>query len=233
MQITDLLKYSQPTKLIMDNLSSIEKLLLAFDKTRRHTMAYLLLILVSIIGVFGALSVNHYYSWFDSFSLIILFMIPIGINMYFISRTFDKTNTEEQIILNNIIRERYYENYLSVIPEGNTPIEKFLSIAKEIFPQIKIAAKNSKNITIRNNRIEIDYKDGTYIIKQFDKSFSINDLKEIIKKSTQTNIFRYIVLGTNLTESTQDKSFEKIMENVTKVDLVTINDDDFKMEWIS
>ena len=136
-----------------------------------------------------------------------ILVIPIIVIGFFIYRTYKKMNTEEQKILNSIIRERYYENYLSAIPEGNTPIEKFVSISEEIFPQIKMARKDSKNSLQKEKKIEIKYKTQKYIIEQFSDSFSINDLKKIIRVSKQDSISRYIILGKDLTNSIQDKKF--------------------------
>ena len=218
----------------MNNLSNIEDLLLAFDKTRSHSLAYLLLSLVASIGVFAILVIGQLKSLFDlNSSIIMILVIPIIVIGFFIYRTYKKMNTEEQKILNSIIRERYYENYLSAIPEGNTPIEKFVSISEEIFPQIKMARKDSKNSLQKEKKIEIKYKTQKYIIEQFSDSFSINDLKKIIRVSKQDSISRYIILGKDLTNSIQDKSFEIIMKDVTKVDLITIHNNDFKIEWIS
>ena len=210
----------------MNNLSNIEDLLLAFDKTRSHSLAYLLLSLVASIGVFAILVIGQLKSLFDlNSSIIMILVIPIIVIGFFIYRTYKK--------LNSMIRERYYENYLSAIPEGNTPIEKFVSISEEIFPQIKMARKDSKNSLQKEKKIEIKYKTQKYIIEQFSDSFSINDLKKIIRVSKQDSISRYIILGKDLTNSIQDKSFEIIMKDVTKVDLITIHNNDFKIEWIS
>jgi len=222
----------------LNNLSNIEDLLLAFDKTRDHSIAYLVLSIVAVIGVWAFFAISNHFSFLDlekiDSLLFFIFSIPVGLILFFLIRTIAKMNTEEQKILNNIIRERYYENYLSAIPEGNTPIEKFASISKEIFPQIKmIIEKEPEKIIQEENKIEIKYKSQKYIIEQFNEPFSITDLKKIIRKSKQDSISRYIVLGKNLTNSIQDKGFEIIMKDVTKVDLITIHNDDFKIEWIS
>ena len=225
-------------KWILDTYSNIEQLLLAFDKSRNHSIAYLVLSIVSVILLWGFFAVSHQYSYFNFEKINSLyfftFLGPIGLIVFFTLRVFFNMNNEEQKILNNLIRERYYENYLSAIPEGNTPIERFKNISKEIFPQIKKSTENeSKNVIQKENKIEIKYKSQKFIIEQFNDPFSINDLKKIIRKSKQDSISRYIVLGKDLTNSIQDKSFEIIMKDATKVDLITIDNDDFKIEWIS
>jgi len=212
----------------MDDLTNLDKLLIAFDKAQRIRIA-------SVVSIIVASVIAFYIQVLMGIELLLglVFLIPIWVTiiiLYFVKKGING----EQSILNSIIREKYLENFLSATPVGDSFLEQFLSIAKEIFPQIKISMKDfKKNILKTDSKIEIKYKDKKFIFEEINEKLTSKKLENIISKTSKDKIYRYVLLGANITEFTNSEEFENMMKNVTKVDLISTEKNYLKIEWIS
>tara|TARA_B110000438_G_scaffold92485_1_gene91934 strand:+ start:445 stop:1086 length:642 start_codon:yes stop_codon:yes gene_type:complete len=212
----------------MDDLTNLDKFLIAFDKAQRIRLASVISIILLCVFAFFIQALLKI-----ELVLGLVFLIPIGgtfVILYFVKKGINN----EQSILNSIIREKYLENFLSATPEGNSFLEQFLSIAKEIFPQIKISMKDfEKNISKTDSKIEIDYKHKKFIFEEINEKLTSKKLVSIISKASNDSLYRYVLLGANMTEFINSEEFENMMENVTKVDLISTEKNYLKIEWIS
>lgn len=215
-----------------EELSSFEELFLAVNDSIRNTTLMIVAPIMGIVAVMYTLQLMDYDGIPEEvpFSLLVLAFGLIGMAIWQYQKI--KKNIH---LLNKVIRERYLENFLYAKPIGDTPIEKLLSILKDIFPQVKIALNENNELEELDNiswKLKTKYKD--IIIKEIQTEISLDELVEIIKKTNITKIGRLVILCHEVTSIIENENYENMMNKIgTKVDLILFKNNSFELCWIS
>jgi len=127
-------------------------------------------------------------------------------------------------ILNDYIEKNYFRTFETLKPIGSNPIEKFLSLAVDVFPPLKQKLiKFGENVNWKNFEITLkdDYKidfaiktnDGILYIKYFDV-VKFEDIVKLVKtiQKKKKNVLRIICLAKKFDELILTDEFEKKMQ---------------------
>jgi hypothetical protein len=222
----------------MNDLTNTEELLVTIDKSQNRSIAtwIIAIIVYTTVWVISFYFLNNN----DSTSVIIFLIIPLAVMLGMLKLNL-KTIQKEVKLVNYIIRERYFENFIKTKQKGTSSLDKFVSIAKEVFPQVNIAiTDDSTNIVKTKSGLEIITSKNVIggiarklIIEEISDTLTIKKLKNIKQQSVSDQIFRYIVICWDLEECINSKEFEKTMKNSLNVDIFSYKDEFLSIEWIS
>ena len=215
-----------------EELSSFEELFLAVNDSIRNTVLMIVIPIMGVVAVVYIFQLIGYNEIPREVPIALLVLVFGLLAMAAWQQQKIKTNID---LLNKVIRERYLENFLYAKPFGDTPIEKLISILKDIFPQVKIALNNDvklEEIDKTSWKLKTNYKD--IIIREIQTEISLDELVEIIKKSRGTNFGRLIILCHEVESIIENENYENIMRKIGwKVDLISFKNNSFELCWIS
>lgn len=155
--------------------------------------------------------------------------------LYFFLMAWRKSDLRK--ILDEYIRQNYYLSFQTLRPEGKNSLEKFMSLAQNVFPTIKKELKEySKNGLSWENTIDkLDGKyefdislktdDGKFILKYFQDGVKFEDVEKLVKTANKyysgDDVLRFVILSPKFDEfffSDQlSNKMEKLMPSKPKV----------------
>jgi len=120
-------------------------------------------------------------------------------------------------ILNEYIRQNYFLSIQTLVPKGKNSLEKFMSIAVNVFPSIKKEIKESTDGEIswentHDKKLPDEYKfdislktlDGKFLLKYFPNGVKFEDVEKLVKigrkNYTEDEVLRFVCLAPKFDE---------------------------------
>lgn len=161
-----------------------------------------------------------------------------------------KAHTQEfESIERQFIRQSYLVNFETSIPEGQTKVEKILNEAIHVFPPLKEVQRKSHekqskipyklDQKINGDTIDgiVSTKKGDFIVKFYDKTVTVSDIKNLANMLTKSRdkIFRVLCVAKDYDEELQSNKLIGIMDQLPKsfkLDLIFEEEHGYSMLWI-
>jgi len=158
----------------------------------------------------------------------------------------DLRRKEIHKILDDYVRQCYYFSFETLKPEGKDSLEKFMSLAKDVFPSIKYKmeklskkgmdwkSESTKKSDGYSFDISLDTNEGVFLLKHFTSEVKFTDVEEMVKNAGG-KILRVVCLANKFenmffTEELNNK-MESLQRNVN-LDLIIERTDGYSMIWV-
>lgn len=181
-----------------------ERMYLVITKHKKFSKyAGILLISAMVIGVIHKEDLGTY-------STEIIWSILVGIGVLYITLVAWR-KLDARKVLDEYIRQNYFLSFQTLRPEGKNSLDKFMSLAKNVFPTIKKELKEySKNELDWENqydkldgkyKFEISLKtdDGRFLLKYFPDSVKFEDVEKLVKIAKKyydkDAVLRFVILS--------------------------------------
>ena len=198
---------------------------------------------IAIIVSLGllVLELQEFFGHYVVFPLIAYSILALGI-IYGYRLEIRRKEIHE--ILDEYIRQNYYFSFETQKPEGKDSIEKFMSIARDVFPPIKYKfLKEGSNFitdTVTNDsfNITLDTNEGKFLLKNFSKEVTFPDIENSVQVAESTygkKILRLVFLSNKFADSFFDEGLNEEMEKIKrnfKLDLIVERENGYSVIWI-
>lgn len=155
-------------------------------------LSWLAGILIIFIAFF-VLGIDFILDIFDlEVDLMIVIYIPVLIIFVFYSLLRLKKRTDVKKILDEYIRQNYYLSFQMLRPQGKDKIEKFMSLAVNVFPSLKKVIrkfeKKGEKWQSTHDKLDGNYKfdisleteEGKFLVKYFENTVKFEDIEKIV-----------------------------------------------------
>jgi len=166
--------------------------------------AGILLFIAMVIGVIDYEAVEPYSTeiiWGTLFSIGIIYLILVGWR-----------KTDARKVLDEYIRQSYFLSFQTLRPEGKNSLEKFMSLAQNVFPTIKKELKeySEDGLDWENDYDKLDGKykfdislesdDGKFLLKYFPDGVKFEDVEKLVDIAKQyysndKDVLRFVILS--------------------------------------
>jgi hypothetical protein len=154
---------------------------------------------------------------------------------------------EFESIERQFIRQSYLVNFETLIPEGDTRVDKILNQASLVFPALKeiqhkkYANKIKVKLNVQVNGDTIDAivptKKGDFIVNFYDVTMSYDEIKSLCEKlaKSRSRIYRVLCVAKDFEQELQTQKLVDLMDELPKyfkLDLIFEEDQGYSMLWI-
>ena len=133
-------------------------------------------------------------------------------------------------VLNEYIRQNYFLSLQTVRPEGKNSLEKFMSLAQNVFPTIKKELEKSPSgkLSWEDTRdkldgkykfdISLDTSNGKFLLKYFPDGVKFDDVKQLVeiakKYYRDKDVLRFVVVSPEYEELFYSDELNEKMESL-------------------
>jgi len=181
-----------------------ERMYLVITKQRQFSKyAGILLFIAMVIGVIDNEALEPY-----STEIIWGILLSLGA-IYLFLAAWRKLDARK--VLDEYIRQNYFLSFQTLRPEGKNSLEKFMSLAQNVFPTIKKELKeySEDGLDWENDYDKLDGKykfdislktdDGRFLLKYFPDGVKFEDLEKLIDIAKQyyhdKEVLRFVILS--------------------------------------
>ena len=182
-----------------------ERMYLVITKQRQFSKyAGILLFIAMIVGIID----NEEDLGTYSTEIIWSILFSIGI-IYIILVAWRKIDARK--VLDEYIRQNYFLSFQTLRPEGKNSLEKFMSLAQNVFPTIKkeLREYSEEGLDWENDYDKLDGKykfdislesdDGKFLLKYFPDGVKFEDVEKLVAIAKQyyddTDVLRFVILS--------------------------------------
>ena len=215
--------------------------LLKFKEVTIHSVATIIGIAIIVSLGLLVLELQEFFGHYVVFPLIAYSILALGIIYGY---RLEIRRKEIHQILDEYVRKNYYFSFETLKPEGKDSIEKFMSIARDVFPPIKYKLEkegsNFVSDTAKNDsfNITLDTNEGKFLLKHFSNVVKISDVEEAVQVADSTygkKILRLVCLSNKFDSSFFEEELNEKMEKIQrnfKLDLIVEREKGYSVIWI-
>lgn len=215
--------------------------LVRFKEVTIHSVATIIGIAILVSLGLLVLELQQFFGHYVVFPLIAYSILALGIIYGY---RLELRRKEIHNILDEYVRQNYYFSFETLKPEGKDSIEKFMSLARDVFPPIKfkfekegsdfvsdISKKDSFNITLKTD-------EGMFLLKHFSNEVKFSDIENVVQSAASMygkKILRLVCLSNKFDDLFFEEGLNEKMEKLQRnfnLDLIIEREKGYSVIWI-